>query len=105
MLLHDLLEGLDLEGVDVVEIRGDPAIEVRGLRKEIGVEEKASPPGGTVTVSSFSTCDQVAPPSVVAHSTISSPLSKTRGLGLKFKTSLVMDVPPAGSIAMVGGPA
>ncbi|MDQ1466882.1 MAG: hypothetical protein QOH10_1297, partial [Actinomycetota bacterium] len=24
MLLHDLLEGLDLEGVDVVEIRGDP---------------------------------------------------------------------------------
>jgi UDP-N-acetylmuramoyl-L-alanyl-D-glutamate--2,6-diaminopimelate ligase len=34
VLLHDLLEGLDLEGVDVVEIRGDPAIEVRAVEHD-----------------------------------------------------------------------
>ncbi|HEY5013443.1 MAG TPA: UDP-N-acetylmuramoyl-L-alanyl-D-glutamate--2,6-diaminopimelate ligase [Acidimicrobiia bacterium] len=31
MLLHDLLEGLDLEGVDVVELRGDPELEIRAI--------------------------------------------------------------------------
>lgn len=33
MLLHDLLEGLDgaLSGMDVVELRGDPAVEVRAV--------------------------------------------------------------------------
>lgn len=31
MLLHDLLEGLDLEGVDVVELRGDPELEIRAV--------------------------------------------------------------------------
>jgi UDP-N-acetylmuramyl tripeptide synthase len=31
VLLHDLLAGIDLVGVDVVEFRGDPAIEVRAV--------------------------------------------------------------------------